>query len=141
MIPLKLETLLAGRTVEQNRVEYKEGWNPNDIIHTICAFANDLHNVNGGYLVIGIRAEDGIPVLPPKGLPMNILDSVQQEIFQYCNLITPRYIPRIEVIITKIQGFIFSICGAVQETVDRIRLRWMCMQRKERRKTAGCSTG
>ena len=103
MIPLKLETLLAGRTVEQNRVEYKEGWNPNDIIHTICAFANDLHNVNGGYLVIGIRAEDGIPVLPPKGLPMN--------------------------------------CGAVQETVDRIRLRWMCMQRKERRKTAGCSTG
>lgn len=24
MIPLKLETLLAGRTVEQNRVEYKE---------------------------------------------------------------------------------------------------------------------
>lgn len=98
MIPLKLETLLAGRTVEQNRVEYKEGWNPNDIIHTICAFANDLHNVNGGYLVIGIRAEDGIPVLPPKGLPMNILDSVQQEIFQYCNLITPRYIPRIEVI-------------------------------------------
>ena len=62
MIPLKLETLLAGRTVEQNRVEYKEGWNPNDIIHTICAFANDLHNVNGGYLVIGIRAEDGIPV-------------------------------------------------------------------------------
>lgn len=95
MIPLKLETLLAGRTVEQNRVEYKEGWNPNDIIHTICAFANDLHNVNGGYLVIGIRAEDGIPVLPPKGLPMNILDSVQQEIFQYCNLITPRYIPRI----------------------------------------------
>ena len=50
MIPLKLETLLAGKTVEQNRVEYKEGWNPNDIIHTICAFANDLHNVNGGYL-------------------------------------------------------------------------------------------
>ena len=48
MIPLKLETLLAGRTVEQTRVEYKEGWNHNDIIHTICAYANDLHNVNGG---------------------------------------------------------------------------------------------
>ena len=71
---------------------------PNDIIHTICAFANDLHNVNGGYLVIGIRAEDGIPVLPPQGLPENRLDSIQQEIFQYCNLITPRYIPRIEVV-------------------------------------------
>ena len=98
MIPLKLETLLAGKTVEQNRVEYKEGWNPNDIIHTICAFANDFHNVNGGYLVIGIKAEDGIPVLPPQGLPANRLDSIQQEIFQYCNMITPRYIPRIEAV-------------------------------------------
>ena len=98
MIPLKLETLLAGKTVEQSRVEYKEGWNPNDIIHTICAFANDLHNVNGGYLVIGIKAENGIPILPPQGIAANRLDSVQQEIFQYCNMITPRYIPRIEVV-------------------------------------------
>lgn len=53
MIPLKIDTLLAGRVVEQNRVEYKEGWNPGDIIHSICAFANDYHNMNGGYLVIG----------------------------------------------------------------------------------------
>lgn len=56
MIPLKIETLLAGRVVEQNRVEYKEGWNPCDIIHSICAFANDYHNMNGGYLVIGVKA-------------------------------------------------------------------------------------
>lgn len=35
MIPLKIETLLDGKVVEQNRIEYKEGWNPNDIIHTI----------------------------------------------------------------------------------------------------------
>lgn len=114
MIPLKLEKLLKGRTVEQNRVEYKEGWNPNDIIHTICAFANDFPNVNGGYLVIGIQAEDGIPILPPKGLPRNILDSVQQEIFQYCNMITPRYIPRIEVVDYKDTGtfLIYLWCSA-----------------------------
>lgn len=34
----------AGRVVEQNRVEYKEGWNSNDIIHTIFAFANGYSN-------------------------------------------------------------------------------------------------
>ena len=114
MIPLKLETLLAGKTVEQNRVEYKEGWNPNDIIHTVCAFANDLHNVNGGYLVIGIKAEDGIPVLPPKGIPINRLDSIQQEIFQYCNMIVPRYIPRIEVVDYKKTGtyLLYLWCSA-----------------------------
>lgn len=60
MIPLKIETLLAGRVVEQNRVEYKEGWNPGDIIHSICAFANDYHNMNGGYLEIGVKANDGV---------------------------------------------------------------------------------
>ena len=98
MIPLKIETLLAGRVVEQNRVEYKEGWNPCDIIHSICAFANDYHNMNGGYLVIGVKANDGVPELPPKGLPLEILDSVQQEIFQYCNQIVPRYIPKMEVV-------------------------------------------
>ena len=32
MIPLKIETLLKGRVVEHDRVEYKTGWNPNDII-------------------------------------------------------------------------------------------------------------
>lgn len=98
MIPLKIETLLEGQVVEQNRVEYKEGWNPGDIIHTICAFANDYDNVNGGYLVIGVAANDGIPILPPTGVNKEQVDSVQQEIFQYCNKIEPHYIPTIEVV-------------------------------------------
>ena len=38
MIPIKIETLLDGRRVEQNRIEYKEGFNPSDIVHTICAY-------------------------------------------------------------------------------------------------------
>ncbi len=38
MIPIKIETLLEGRKVEQSRIEYKEGFNPSDIIHTICAY-------------------------------------------------------------------------------------------------------
>lgn len=98
LIPLKLETLLEGQVVERNRVEYKEGWNPNDIIHTICAFANDYNNINGGYIVIGVAAEEGIPILPPIGIAKETVDSVQQEIFQYCNQIEPRYIPIIEVV-------------------------------------------
>ena len=76
MIPLRIDTLLAGRVVEQTRVEYKEGWNSNDIIHTICAFANDYNNMNGGYLLIGVQADQGIPVLPPKGLAVTELDVI-----------------------------------------------------------------
>ena len=55
MIPLKLETLLKGRVVESDRVEYKRGWNPSEVITTICAYANDFSNTNGGYVVVGLE--------------------------------------------------------------------------------------
>ncbi|GHU63464.1 hypothetical protein AGMMS49983_06970 [Clostridia bacterium] len=98
MIPLKIETLLEGRVVEQDRVEYKKGWNPNEVIQTICAFANDFSNTNGGYIVLGIGAEkDGRPELPPVGIAEDKLDEIQQKIFEYCNFIEPRYLPQIEV--------------------------------------------
>ncbi|MDR1953037.1 MAG: putative DNA binding domain-containing protein [Clostridiales Family XIII bacterium] len=74
-----------------------EGWNPNDTIHTICAYANDFNNTNGGYVVIGVEEKRGRPVLPPCGVDVNVIDKIQQEIFQYCNEIEPRYIPRIEI--------------------------------------------
>ena len=98
MIPLKIETLLEGRVVEQDRIEYKAGWNPSDTIRTICAFANDYSNVNGGYVVIGVESAKGIPTLPPVGLSKEELDKLQQEVFQYCNMIEPRYLPNIEVV-------------------------------------------
>ena len=113
MIALKIETLLEGKVVERNRVEYKEGWNPAETIHTICAFANDYENVNGGYLVIGVAAKEGISVLPPKGVPAEQIDRIQQELFQYCNRIEPRYLPNIEVIQypdEKNESDLFEVC-------------------------------
>ena len=98
MIPLKLEKLLGGRVIESDRVEYKRGWNPAEIIPTICAYANDFSNVNGGYIVIGIEEKYGRPLLPPTGLDADSLDKVQQELFQYCNLIAPRYTPQSEIV-------------------------------------------
>ena len=114
MIPLKIETLLKGRVIEHDRVEYKTGWNPNDIIHSICAFANDYDNTNGGYIVIGVKEENGMPVFPLEGVPKEDLDSIQQEIFQYCNQIVPRYIPRMEIIDYQNSGIflIYLWCSA-----------------------------
>ena len=114
MIPLKIETLLEGRVVEHDRVEYKTGWNPNDIIHSICAFANDYDNTNGGYIVIGVKEKNGMPLFPLEGVPKENLDSIQQEVFQYCNMIVPRYIPRMEVVDYKNEGtyLIYLWCSA-----------------------------
>ena len=111
MIPLTLEKLLEGRIVESERVEYKRGWNPTDIIPTICAYANDFCNVNGGYIVIGIEEKYGRPVLPPVGIDENDLDKIQQELFQYCNFILPRYIPQIEIVRYQKKSLIFLWCS------------------------------
>jgi len=112
MIPLKLEKLLEGRVVESERVEYKRGWNPTDIIPTICAYANDFCNVNGGYIVIGIEEKYGRPVLPPIGIYENDLDKIQQELFQYCNFIMPRYIPQMEIVQYQGKALFYLWCSA-----------------------------
>ena len=112
MIPLKLETLLKGRVVEHDRVEYKRGWNPSEIITTICAYANDFSNINGGYIVIGIEEKDGRPVLPPMGIDENHLDKIQQELFQYCNFITPRFIPQMEIVCYQEKHLLYLWCSA-----------------------------
>jgi ATP-dependent DNA helicase RecG len=112
MIPLKLETLLEGRVVESDRVEYKRGFNPSDVIHTICAYANDFTNTNGGYVVIGVEEKYGRPLLPPVGIDENLLDSMQRELFQYCNLIEPRYIPQTEIVNYKGKFVLYLWCSA-----------------------------
>ena len=65
-LPINITELIHGSTVESERIEFKEGWNPEIILHTICAFANDVNNWGGGYLVIGIAEENGRALLPPK---------------------------------------------------------------------------
>jgi len=112
MIPLKLETLLAGRVIESDRVEYKRGWNPAEVVTTVCAYANDFCNTNGGYVVVGVEEKYGRPVLPPVGIDENFLDKIQQELFQFCNFIVPRYIPQIEIVRYQDKHLLYIWCSA-----------------------------
>ena len=87
-LPINLNDLLRQRTVEGDRIEYKAGWNPDPIIRTVCAFANDFENLGGGYVVIGQDCDaDGQPIFPPVGLPDNQLDKIQRELLAHCQLI------------------------------------------------------
>ena len=62
-IPIKINDLIDCRIVKSNRVEFKSDWNPTPIIHSICAFANDIDNVGGGYIVVGVEEKASTPVL------------------------------------------------------------------------------
>ena len=97
-LPINLDDLLRRRKVERERIEYKAGWNPDPILQTVCAFANDFANLGGGYVVIGQDCdEDGVPNFPPVGLHTNQLDKIQRELLQYCHLIQPSYFPILSV--------------------------------------------
>ncbi len=95
-IPISIEKLLYDRVVEGTRIDYKADWNPEPVVHTICAFANDIDNQGGGYIILGIEDENGMPKFPIKGLNKASIDNIFKDIINKCNLIEPRYIPIIE---------------------------------------------
>lgn len=70
--------------------------NIEDVLHTLCAFANDFHNLGGGYLFIGIADDDGRPVLPPSGLAPSQLDRLQKEVLALGHRIVPSCHPLME---------------------------------------------
>ena len=47
-LPVNIHEVLQGRPVEWERLEFKRGWNPEAVLHTLCAFANDFHSLGGG---------------------------------------------------------------------------------------------
>ncbi len=93
-LPININHLLRQRTVEGERVEYKAGWNPQSVLHTICAFANDFHNLGGGYILLGVEERKGRPALPPKGIPPDSIDAIRKELLNLGHsAIQPYYHP------------------------------------------------
>jgi ATP-dependent DNA helicase RecG len=73
-LPINILDILTGRTVEWERLEFKAGWNPQEVIHTLCAFANDFHKTEGRCVqMCGARISPGgrdAPVESPQRDPV-----------------------------------------------------------------------
>lgn len=97
ILPVNVESLLEGRGVELERIEFIASWNPRttgkQVLSTICAFANDYHNLNGGYIVIGVEEVDGHARLPPLGLEPNVIENARRWIRGNCKRLDPSYQP------------------------------------------------
>lgn len=94
-LPINIEDLLNKRKVESNRIEFKAGWNPDKIYHTICAFATDLENTGGGYILVGVEEENGIAKRPVKGLMDIEIDNILKEMVGYDAKISPSYLCKV----------------------------------------------
>ena len=95
-LAINISELLNGKVIEWERLEFKQGWNLEDVIHTLCAFANDINNWGRGYIILGIAEHKGRPVLPPAGLNLDQMDKMQGEITQFCYQLQPHYMPIIQ---------------------------------------------
>jgi hypothetical protein len=49
---LNIDDLIHQRKVESARIEYKKDRNPEKVLLSVCAFANDIDNWGGGYNVL-----------------------------------------------------------------------------------------
>ncbi|MBN1981645.1 MAG: putative DNA binding domain-containing protein [Chitinivibrionales bacterium] len=97
ILPINIEDLLHCTGVESARIEFKASWDEKttcyQVLKTICAFANDLQNLNGGYIVIGVEENSGCAILPPKGIAATQIEQIQRWIRGNCHRIDPEYQP------------------------------------------------
>lgn len=96
ILPINLDDLIHARSVESVRREFKKTWSEEIkqiLLRSICAFANDFFNLNGGYIIIGIEDKNGQPILPPHGLDGQNIDEIQKWIRGKCKRIVPEYQP------------------------------------------------
>ncbi|MBQ8179115.1 MAG: putative DNA binding domain-containing protein [Candidatus Methanomethylophilaceae archaeon] len=93
MIPVDFKRMVREKVVEGERLEFKRGWNPEPILHTIVAFANDIDNLGGGYILIGVEESKGMPLGDVVGIDRSSVDRINKDLLNLCNQIEPRYIP------------------------------------------------
>lgn len=105
-LPINIQTLLGGGVVEWARIELKETWDPQASLKTICAFANDVDNWGGGYLIIGVSDNGEGKPAQLKGVPDSKIDAYLKDMLNKCKLIQPSYIPITEVAEYKDKKFI-----------------------------------
>lgn len=100
-VPVNIEDLINQRIIESNRIEFKADYNPAPIIRSICAFANDIDNMGGGYIIVGVEEENGSPVFPIKGIEQEHIDGILKKLREHCHFIEPLYQPVAEPMLYK----------------------------------------
>ena len=90
-LEFNVEDLLRKNNIESDRIEFKKGWNPDDIYRSICAYANDFDNIGGGYILIGVEEKDGVAIRPVHGVSKDMVDKIQKEMLGYNHRIRPIY--------------------------------------------------
>ncbi|MBQ7243675.1 MAG: putative DNA binding domain-containing protein [Bacilli bacterium] len=93
-LPTNFRNIINKDVVEQIRVECKKGWNPLEVVESVCSFANDIDNFGGGYIIIGAEYNQDADRYVFYDFSKKQLDDIQKELTEYClKSIKPQYVP------------------------------------------------
>lgn len=92
---------------ESEQVEWKENVaDPDDVVKTLSAFANDWSNLGGGYVVCGAREEKdehGFPLIAIVGLSAARLKEVEGKVLTGCrDRVSPSIAPIVQELPTQL---------------------------------------
>ncbi|MEX1362180.1 MAG: ATP-binding protein, partial [Nannocystaceae bacterium] len=83
--PARLDELLQ---LEDGRVDWKAGGDPEKVVRTLAAFANDFEGLGGGYVLCGVEEREGGDGAFPRakliGLDYDELRRVQNRVLSLC---------------------------------------------------------
>ena len=96
-LPINIDDLIRHRRVESARIEYKKDWNPERVLHSVCAFANDIDNWGGGCVILKAYdiPEPIVVTVTPECLTIDSVPgidrSISDENIKRLQLVTTRY--------------------------------------------------
>jgi predicted HTH transcriptional regulator len=129
-LPINIDDILHGQTVGSERLEFKQGWNPEAVLHTMCAFANDFHNLGGGYIFIGVAENQGQLIKEAKERKRlatgQVTGQVVAQILQFCE--QPRKAGEIHALVSVKHRQTFR--KKLSQCANRQRLAWANDSRK-----------
>ena len=96
-LAVDIDRLLKGGVVEWQHIDFRKSFHPLPVLRNICAFANDINDHGGGYIIIGVEPDEHhMPIFPVHGLSPGEITIIKQEIFRACRHMQPPYYPIIE---------------------------------------------
>ncbi len=93
MTALELDQLLSS---ENNKVDWKSSGDPEKIVKTLTAYANDFEEAGYGMVICGVEeSKDNLPHPLVTGLPQGVLKTLRDRVFNLCrSAVTPPLAPQ-----------------------------------------------
>ena len=98
-IPIGIRRLSALRRAGSDIAELMAEPEPSALLHKICAFANDIRNAGGGYIVLGAEPGPETHDIRISGIAPDSADAMLRMVSEISRLIIPFYEPKAETMI------------------------------------------